>query len=403
MSTPSLLNIPYVIKAGTLYSQIPETGAGDFTVTRATTPTANRSTRVNANGFIELVNDNVPRLDYPLGGAVNGCPALLVEPSAQNLALQSQTFDVSGTWAPSPGGTGSSPSVTANAVISPDGTQNAETVLLNRGAGNTLADQSTLQQTIILATSGTYTFSVYAKATTSGDVGKQILLRIGGGGSLIAYTLTANWVRLTRTETGLASGSNPVQIGNRGTVTADNSVSVDLWGAQVETGSVATSYIPTTTQAITRASDVITKTGIASLIGQTEGTMYVEVDVRNFTNNARVIALSDGTGSNAISLQLLNPDKIRVTVNLAGIGQVDFSAVMPAGVNKIALGYAQNNVALYLNGTSAGTDPSCNIPATNKVDLGNLNGSTVLNDRIRADAVYPNRLSNSELATLTTP
>jgi hypothetical protein len=108
-----------------------------------------------------------------------------VEPSAQNLALQSQTFDVSGTWAPVTGGTGSSPSVTANAVISPDGTQNAETVLLNRGANNTSSDQSTLQQNVTLATSGTYIFSVYAKATASGDVGKQIFLRIGGGGDLI--------------------------------------------------------------------------------------------------------------------------------------------------------------------------------------------------------------------------
>ena len=88
MSTPSLLNIPYLYKAGTLYSQIPESGAGDFTVSRTTT-VANRSTRINKDGLIELVNDNVPRLDYPLGGAVNGCPALLVEPSAQNLLQRS--------------------------------------------------------------------------------------------------------------------------------------------------------------------------------------------------------------------------------------------------------------------------------------------------------------------------
>lgn len=82
MSTPSLLNIPYLYKAGTLYSQIPESGAGDFTVSRTTT-VANRSTRINKDGFIETVLDNVPRLDYPVGGAVNGCPALLVEPSAE--------------------------------------------------------------------------------------------------------------------------------------------------------------------------------------------------------------------------------------------------------------------------------------------------------------------------------
>ena len=76
---------------------------------------------------------------------------------------------------------------------------------------------------------------------------------------------------------------------------------------------------------------------------------------------------------------------------------------MPAGVNKLALGYAQNNIALYLNGTSVGTVTSCLIPATNKVDLGSLNGGTILNDRIRAAALYTTRLTNAELATLTTP
>jgi hypothetical protein len=142
---------------------------------------------------------------------------------------------------------------------------------------------------------------------------------------------------------------------------------------------------------------------VSGSIGQTEGTIYAEVDVRNFTNSARVIALSDGTGANAINLQLLSPDRIRVTVNLSSSNQADFSAVMPAGVNKLALGYAQNNIALYLNGTSVGTDTSCNIPATNKVDLGSLNGGTILNDRIRAAALYTTRLTNAELATLTTP
>ena len=75
---------------------------------------------------------------------------------------------------------------------------------------------------------------------------------------------------------------------------------------------------------------------------------------------------------------------------------------MPAGVNKLALAYAQNNIALYLNGTKIGEDFTCLIPATNKVDLGNQNGGTFLNDRIRAAALYTTRLTNAELATLTT-
>jgi hypothetical protein len=78
---PSLEIVPAKYNGSTLLSQIPIDGTGDFTVTRATTPTADRSTRVNALGLIETVADNVPRLDYPIGG---GCPALLVEPAATN-------------------------------------------------------------------------------------------------------------------------------------------------------------------------------------------------------------------------------------------------------------------------------------------------------------------------------
>jgi hypothetical protein len=280
-------------------------------------------------------------LDYYTSGGTAGCPALLVEPAATNLLLRSEEFNVSGTWTLVTGGTGSLPSVTANAVVSPDGTQNAETVLLNRGAGNGLGDQSTLQQTITLATSGTYTFSVYAKATASGDVGKQIFLRMGGAGTLTAYTLTANWTRLTRTETGLASGSNLFQIGNRGVFTADNSVSVDLWGAQVETGSVATSYIPTTSGSVTRNADVINVSGaVSGCIGQTEGTIYAEFEIRSESTTRRLLTLSDGTQSNRIMIVYAS-NALR-----AQIQSTTISLGNPAdGYHKVAFAYQQSGVS----------------------------------------------------------
>ncbi|NDD56004.1 hypothetical protein EBZ39_19425, partial [bacterium] len=211
-----------------LYQSIASGEAIDFTI-RVAAPQIEMG--VTASPFISTVSGAVSE--------VRGRPSILVVPqltrrSGTNLCLQSEAFNVSGTWVPASGGTGSNPAVTANAVISPDGTQNAETVVFNRGAGNTSSDLSLLFQAITLAVSGTYTFSVYVKATTLGDVGKQIFLRAGTGATLTAYTLTSSWVRITRTETSIASGINIFQIGNRGTFTADNSVSVDLWGAQVE-------------------------------------------------------------------------------------------------------------------------------------------------------------------------
>jgi hypothetical protein len=357
-------------------------------------------TFVGSNGLIQTAaSGNLPRIDF-----YGGSPALLVEPAATNLALQSQTFDVSGTWAPVTGGTGSSPSVTANAVISPDGTQNAETVLLNRGAGNTLTDQSTLAQNITLATSGTYTFSVYAKATSSADIGKQIFLRAGGSGALIAHTLTANWVRLTRTETALASGSNTVQIGNRGTITADNSVSVDLWGAQVEAGSVATSYIPTTTGTVTRNADVISLTGATDYIGQTEGTIYWEGAINRYDRVFFALASGSST-TQCVRLQTTGAGTMQFIV-VSGTIQANIAtsgAITLGQFYKAAVAYKENDFVFFLNGTQVGVkDTSGTLPTNlNSVYLLNSNGTEITDQQCRTAAVYNKRLSNQELIEIT--
>ena len=385
-----------VFRDGTVFPQLPTVSGADFTFTRATT-----ATRVNASGLIESVASGLLRLDYPVTG---GCPAALIEPAGTNLVLRSEEFNVSGTWTLVTGGTGVNPAVTANAVISPDGTQNAETVVFNRGAGNTSSDQSTLQQSITLAASGTYTFSVYAKATTSGDVGKQIFLRVGGAGSLIAYTLTSSWVRLSRTETSLASGSNTVQIGNRGTFSADNSVSVDLWGGQVETGAIPTSYIPTTTGSATRNADVCTVSGVSGYIGQTQGTLYAEFEYRTDTSTRRILAVSDGSQLNRVFLYFA------VGSVIASIQAGNLTVGTPVvGFNKVAFSYIQNGVSgtmtASLNGAAVVSGTSAAYPTSlTTINLGKIEDSgttSQINSRIRAAAIYPTRLSNDELQNLT--
>jgi hypothetical protein len=364
--------------------------ARDFTVGRL----LNTATRVNASGNIEGVNANVPRIDY-----FGGQASLLVEPIAQNLLLQSQDFST--TWAPLTGGTGVNPVITTNAVISPDGTQNAERVVFNRGSGNNSSDQSTLQQNITIATSGAYIFSVYAKASTAGDVGKQVFLRIGGAGGLIPITLTANWVRYLRAESTVASGSQAIQIGSRGTITADNSVSVDLWGAQAESGSVATSYIPTTTGSVTRNADVISLTGVAGLIGQTEGTIYAEVGYSDNSTIRHLIALSDGTSSNRIRLRITAPTTLQMERSLAGSNATMAITIPSSGIVKIALGYssAANGFIAYVNGSQQGIIAAATPTFTNeltRINLGsNSDNAGQFNDRIRAVSIYQTRLPNT--------
>lgn len=190
-------------------------GANNFQVTRATT-----ATRVNEVGEIEQV--------------------------PYNLLLRSEEFDNTTVWSNLTTGTGVTPIRIANSVLSPINTSTADTIVFNRGVGNTATDQSTISQTISSAF-GNYTFSVYVKATTLSDVGKQIFIRCGNTGTLQAVTLTIDWQRVstTTTFTSLVS-ANVFQIGNRGTFTNSNSVSVDIWGAQLVRGTQPKDYFPTT-------------------------------------------------------------------------------------------------------------------------------------------------------------
>jgi hypothetical protein len=406
-ATPSLLIVPQFYKAGNLYQDVPPFVAEDstmrFAVSRNTT-----ATRVNSSGLIASVASGVPRIDW-LG---QSCPALLVEASGQNLALQSEAFNVSGTWTLVTGGTGVNPAVTANAVISPDGTQNAETVVFNRGAGNTVSDQSTLEQILTLAASGTYTFSVYAKATTSGDVGKQIFLRAGSAGSLIAYTLTSSWVRLSRIETSIASGSNVVQIGSRGGFTADNSVSVDLWGAQVETGAIPTSYIPTTTAAVSRAADTIIASGalVSSLIGQTEGVLYCEFTLSSISD-VIVVPNAYNSAQNYVGILHNGTNSLVLRIRYRSGGSnlnINFTQVATIGTTyKVAIGYKSGDSAAFVNGVQVGSTDTTAFAFENPLTLIEIlvrqfySSALFGPNRIRAVALYTTRLSNDQLAELT--
>jgi hypothetical protein len=164
-----------------------------------------------------------------------------------NIVTYSNDFE-NADWGKAGTGTGSAPSITANAVVAPNGTLTGSTIVFDRGAGNAAGDQSDLSSTPIVAVTQNYTGGFYLKATNPADVGKEIAIRHVSAGTYTVVTLTASWTRYTPTETGLA-GSRVLQLGNRGTVTADNSVSVDVCWASLNVGNAAQDYIATTTAA----------------------------------------------------------------------------------------------------------------------------------------------------------
>jgi hypothetical protein len=419
MSTPSLLNIPHRLKAGKLYSQIPESGAGDFTVTRTTTPTAGQATRVNANGLIELVADNVPRLDYPLGGAVNGCPALLVEPSAINIAWPSEDFMTSWTL--------SGVTRTADQTASPNGLVTADRISITSNGGY-------IRRLLATSNSTTYTASCFVKNDTitgsdlfrfyfnnnlsGGNIAiAQAVININagtvattssGGGISGVSTGIENygngWYRVRVTLTlGAAAGNASSEIGFDATTATRTFFA---WGAQLEVGSVPTSYIPTTTAQRTRDADVISASGgVSGSIGQTEGSIYVEVDIQKLLGITQRTFIDIGQAGNRLFLGYGNglTNQIRFLIQTSFVGVVDLRSVATTtGIIRIAVGYKDSDNAMYVNGVSASPFINGNFTATltglTQLSIGsssNVGETHFLNDRIRAVALYPTRLPNT--------
>jgi len=408
MPTPSLLIVPARFKSGKLYSQIPTSGAGDFTVTRATA-----ATRVNASGFIESVASGIPRLDYFASDGTVGCPALLVEPSGSNLALRSAEFEVSGTWAPT--NTSVTTGTTA-AFTAPDNSTDADLLT------STTSGSSFVGQTIAIA-SGTYTISVFGKAGTShifslGNVSRNLRgawfnLNAGAvtgtvnGGTASMQNYGNGWYRCIYTSSGMVSGTNTLIVGLADAangLSATSGTNLYVWGAQLETGSVATSYIPTTTAAVTRNADVVSVSGaVSGSIGQTEGTIYLDLTVLGKGSSSATRWVQIFGPSNNIGLAINSSNLFRSIVNT----QSDTLLTAPlisSGV-KVAWAYDATGTTCFINGTqyTLTTGGNQTMSSLTSISIDGSANTAFGFARIRAAALYNTRLTNAELAALTSP
>jgi hypothetical protein len=206
----------------------------------------------NSSGVLTLEAIDAPRFDYdPSTLAARG---LLYESAATTFILQSGNL-ANAAWSTFANGSGSV-GRTANSGIAPDGTTTAAKIDLTR---SNAPDYAEIFQAITLT--GVNTASLYFKAFAAGDIGKQISVAGFTSSDIgtVNVTLTSSWQRVPVTLASVgASTSVTVIFGYVNTTTFPSAtsqtgaVSFYAWGAQVESGSVATSYIPTTT-GITRA------------------------------------------------------------------------------------------------------------------------------------------------------
>jgi hypothetical protein len=351
---------------------------------------------------------------------------LLVEPQRTNLALWSEQFD-NAYW------TKNASSVTANSVISPDGTQDADTLTAN----GLLNFHSVMSSAVSVTTTAT-TLSIYAKKNTNDFI--QLAVTGGIGGMYANFNIATGVVG----SVGTTSGSNPTSsiqsMGNgwyrcsmtfTPTVATTTNVycalaasatdtrllantlstSVYLYGAQLEAGAYPTSYIPTTSASVTRNADIISKTGISSLIGQTEGTILIDFVLKNpisATNRMFSLTESNWSSGGSIYINAFN-NKFNVDIVNAGasVATIDYSFTPQQNTRyKIAVAYKLNDCKMYVNGVDAGSDTSTSaMPTCSELYLNALGGgfnAPYEASNINVASLWKTRLTNAELAQLTT-
>ena len=404
-----------------------------LTFTRASTV----ATYINSSGYVATATTNAPRFDYSPTN-IGEPRGLLVEGQGVNLARNSSTMSSSTyTVQEATLGTGS-----AN---DPSNSVNAPTLTPNIGFSYS---SHLIYSTVGVSNSTAYTLSVYAKANGYNRIGVNIaagnrytavfdltngtFVQASSSGTPTgtSYAITPigtnGWYRCSVTMTTADTTLYPhFMVVNDGTITfnvnaqatfvGDTSKSIYLWGAQLELGSGASSYIPTGASQVTRNAEECRMTGTnfsSWFAGATEGVFFAEYEKPRKLGSQDYVALSTVYAAGA----LLNITTNTGTLWPSSICWPTGGALFPGGittacpaVTKRAIRWFNGNdfsnfadgvLGTTSNGTGTLTMTMLNVGAT--TNTGTSSTADWLNSCIKKIKFYPTALPNADIQTLTT-
>jgi hypothetical protein len=364
---------------------------------------------------------NVPRLTYQNGGG--GCPSLLLEKQSTNLVVQSQALTISTV---NVGYT-----ATDNNATSPDGTQNASRVLEDSSTLHLIQKPYSVGSTTDYYTASFFVKSISrAKGSIIYGLDGAPYNSIGANFDLTAQTITSptasgsgavagsskienfgnGWFRISVSGIVGVSGTHYTRLVGQNdsgsdTYTGDPSKGFYAWGFQGEAGTYPTSYIPTTSASATRVADACFKTSATALIGQTEGTMFGEIEVILGTTNMLgwIRKLSGGIYSDTILTYVSSTGLPSAGVSVGGVDQVAINGTtsLSAGYHKIAFAYKANDFVLYVNGVQVASDTSGSVPTCDELYIDQYIDGGLRNATKKEFVLFKTRLTNAELAQLT--
>jgi hypothetical protein len=398
---------------------------------RITFTRTSSATFMGRDGLVKIAPANSARFDHRYNSTTGEVESLglLVEEQRSNLITYSEDFrdfDTSITWE------NFGINVELNSTTSPDGKLNGTKLINTAGTASRRVNSP-----LLTVTSGvTYTHSVWLKAgeyttatvfcnTTAvnpnfNNLSARINLVTGVVSGTINTPITVisypnGWWRISSTfttdentaTTGLLSIVPNTDAGGVNSVVGDGTSGIYIWGAQLEQGAFPTSYIPTTGSTATRTADdaSITGSNFSSWYNQSEGTIstqflikdkypangIVYFNINQNVNDSLRLFYNDGISAYSVSNRVSGVQN--AILNLGG-----FSSNQK---EKISFSYKLNDFSSSRNGLSPITASSGTLSSNNRLDIGVIQGGNRLNGHIAQLTYYPNRLSNSQLITLT--
>ena len=362
--------------------------------------------------FATTNRQDVPRLDYRnADGTVSTCPRLLLEPQRTNLIANSTMV----------GAAAGSPGTAPTTWTFNGGGGLTRTISIGIENGLQYIDfrfQGVATQTFLTilpsnasyasSTGQVYTFTGYVKLV-AGSIPNLRLVQLDNASNSYITTInpTATLLRYTQTTPALPVGNTNIRpyfdtaslaIG------ATYDFTIRIAAPQMELGAYATTFIPTTTAAVTRLADAASKTGVSSLIGQTEGTLFLDFEGGANDSTEYIFGVNDGTTNNRILIYRGNNNRIVSQVRFGGTIQALISTltVTPDTRHKCAVAYKANDVAFYVNGVQVGVDTLASIPSCSVISMDAGVGGVPFYRPVNQAALFPTRLTNARLQELTT-
>ena len=379
-----------------------------FTATRSTS-----ATRVNKEGLIEVVSNEVPRIDYT--DSEDG--VFLLEKAATNLVTYSEDFS-NASW------TKSNTTVTSG-FLSPDGSLNANSIV-----GNGTSGLHYVLYSFAVSTGQDYTVSVFAKEGTNSFL--QLILggspfgslnycnfnlsngTIGSSGNTTSNRfiekLRDGWYRIGFTATALSSGSAnffPTLITSSTSSFLETNTldtSIQIFGAQLESGNLS-SYIPTQGASQTRVQETANGSGNSEVFNDSQGVLFANIAANDNDSSERFLSLSNGSSTNRISLWYYSATNgLAVAIYSSNVTQFFTTTVLPKDTlySKISVKYKQNDFSLWVNGFEIATDTSGNTPiGLSELSFDRGDGALDFYGKTKEISYYDEILTDTELEYMT--